>query len=242
MKNRPTVKEQRGGKGTQRHRTSTQKPEEPPTLRVSRRAGLCNVWYAPPGGGKPQNYSYPDDSDASDIDVDVTCPGVVPALLPQLRHQAQQFCEEDFPPVKKTPRKINKLRKTKKIKDKIKKGSERKPGNALLKEKSDLKTKADVTPKSVKFENVPLKKVKSQNATEVKGKKVANKSQEKLGQREEPPKLGKNKKVVKVHPWDNWVMKVQCKDDLTMFRSAAKNRKKRKDLTQKGKPIADAQK
>lgn len=98
-----------------------------PTVRLVRGNGQCHITYAPSSSKLPEDFNYSVASDDSDVELTVAMPKPLPAP-PKLRHQAQQFCEEDFVSKKK-------LKPTKSIAD--------------LKSKKDLKVKKKKSEKNV---------------------------------------------------------------------------------------------
>lgn len=162
----------RGGKvreELERKRHPVIKP--PPTLHIRRHDGNCSVTYAPPGK-KPQHFDYPVDSDASDLELDITMPAMAKAPPPPLKHQAQQFCDEDFPPI------ITKSNR-----------------GLVSQKKKDKKDKKNKKQKKEKTDGIVIR------------------------------------------PWDEWIMKFKCSDDMKLFRLPKKKGKK-----DKGKSAKEASK
>lgn len=100
-----------------------------PTVRLVRGNGQCHITYAPSKSKLPEHFDYSVASDDSEVELTVAMPETLPAA-PKLRHQAQQFCEEDFIPKKKLIKKKEKksdkgkkalgLKKKKSAKDVVK--------------------------------------------------------------------------------------------------------------------------
>lgn len=221
------------------------------TVHIHRIKGIYHVTMNPVKGPDDKEDPEPvvytlerpeDGSDASEIELDLTVPDPPYPPPPKLKHQAQQFCEEDLPLIQPKKVFIKKKKKKEKIATRVVTSKKKKPGSAKSgkSDKSGKSGKSDKSGKSGKSGKPSAKE--KQSSLKGKGKvapgkdssgkkapakstptKKGGKETATKGGKAQPPKpatpqykkkKGKKKKDDEddVYPWDEWIMKIKCKN------------------------------